>query len=179
MESTSPSLQFYADEFVESAGAIVFNFSTRQICLIYNAAKNEYLLPKGRRNCSESRANAALREVLEETGHTCTLLPIIMGTRAPPADEQDFTPDVPQIRENLCEPLALTIREEGERRRKLIWWYVAQVDVSVERVNQSHFDKDLVSVWVSFEEVVDRLSFQGDRELVERSIAIIHSSMQL
>lgn len=94
MEGTSPSHQLYADEFVESAGAVVFDFfKVYQICIVYNSVKNEYLLPKGRRNCTESRANAALREVREETGYTCLLSPVTMGTRAPPADELDFNHD--------------------------------------------------------------------------------------
>jgi 8-oxo-dGTP pyrophosphatase MutT (NUDIX family) len=173
------SIQLYADEFVESAGAIIFHLPSQRICIVYNSLKKEYLLPKGRRNCAESRINAALREVQEETGYKVKLLPITMSTRTPPADEQEFTPDVPRFQEHACDPFALTIREEGKRQRKLIWWYIAQVDSVDVREKQSHLDKELEPVWMSFDEVGEKLSYIGDRELVGRAIEIVRRSIDL
>ena len=178
MDNTS-STQLYADEFLESAGAVVFHLLSHRICIVYNSFKKEYLLPKGRRNCAEARANAALREVQEETGYKCTLLPIAMTTRAPPADEQEFTPDVPRFQDSTCDPFALTIRDEGGRRRKLIWWYIAQVDSVDFKEKQSHFDKELEPVWMSFDEVGEKLSYLGDRELVERAIELVRRSIHM
>lgn len=85
---------------------------------------------------------------------------------------------VPQVRENVCEPFALMIRDEGGRRRKLIWWYIAQVDATVAKIEQSRFDSDLVSIWVSVEEALRKLTFQGHRELVERAMIIVRNSEQ-
>ena len=178
MENIS-SIQLYADEFVESAGVIAFHLPSQRICIVYNSFKKEYLLPKGRRNCAESRANAALREVQEETGYKCKLLPIAMTTRAPPADEREFTPDVPRFQDNTSDPFALTIRDEGGRRRKLIWWYTAQVDSVDLKEKQSDFDKELEPVWMSFNEVGEKLSYLGDRELVERAIELVRRSIHL
>lgn len=172
-----PSLQLYAHEFVESAGAIVFNLQTKQVCLIYHRIKNEYFLPKGRRNCSESRIQAAIREVREETGWHCLLLPVTMPTRAPPRNEQGYSPDVAKVRETTSDPFALTIREEENGGRKLIWWYVAEVDESMKKDRASNVDSDFESLFVSYGEAVKLLSYEGDGKLVERAIELVHNTL--
>jgi 8-oxo-dGTP pyrophosphatase MutT (NUDIX family) len=101
-----PTIQLFADEFIESAGAILFNSHKTLICMIHYSEKGEYVLPKGRRNVSESRATAALREAKEETGFSCHLLPVKMKTRAPPADEEEFMADVAVERECVMDPFA-------------------------------------------------------------------------
>src|SRR5271155_1732678 len=175
MESPFSSLQLYADEFVESAGAVVFK--SQQICLIHHRVKNEYLLPKGRRNCGESRIQAVIREVLEETGWHCLLFPVTMSTRAPPSQELGYTPDVAEVREVIHDPFALTIREEGGRKRKLIWWYVAKVDENMQQEKTSTVDLDLEPVFVSYERAVNMLTYKGDRELVERAMELVRNSL--
>jgi len=57
-QTTHPSTTF-----VESAGGILFDPTTREICLLHHRARAQRLLPKGRRNVGESRARAAVREV--------------------------------------------------------------------------------------------------------------------
>ena len=176
MESPFSSLQLYADEFVESASAVVFK--SQQICLIHHSLKNEYLLPKGRRDCGESRIQAAIREVLEETGWHCLPLPVTISTRAPPSQELGYTPDVAEVRETMGhDPFALTIREEGGRKRKLIWWYVAKVDETMQQEKRSDVDLDLEPVFVSYEGAVNMLTYKGDRELVERAMELVRNSL--
>jgi len=175
MESPFSSLQLYADEFVESAGAVVFK--SQQICLIHHRVKNEYLLPKGRRNCGESRIQAVIREVLEETGWHCLLFPVTMSTRAPPSQELGYTPDVAEVREAIHDPFALTIREEAGRQRKFIWWYVAKVDENMQQEKTSTVDLDLEPVFVSYEGAVNMLTYKGDRELVERAMELVRNSL--
>jgi len=176
MESQFSSLQLYADEFVESAGAVVFK--SQQICLIHHRIKNEYLLPKGRRNCGESRIQAAIREVLEETGWHCLPIPVLMSTRGPPSQELGYTPDVAEVRETRGhDPFALTIREEGGNKRKLIWWYVVKVDENMQQERTSEVDSDLEPVIVSYEGAVNMLTYKGDRELVERAMELVRNSL--
>lgn len=50
----------------------------KKVCLIQYHAKNEWLLAKGRRNCGESRREATLRELREETGYSAYLHPVTM-----------------------------------------------------------------------------------------------------
>jgi hypothetical protein len=89
-----------------------------------------------------------------------------MKTRAPPTDEKGFTPDVPVERECVVDPFALTIREEGPKRRKLVWWFIAAVEEK-SRSEQSSFDRHLEPEWMSVEKAMDVLTFESDREVVE------------
>ncbi|GJD02739.1 NUdiX domain-containing protein [Colletotrichum higginsianum] len=88
--------QYSSEAFVESCGAVVFDLSKEpaKVCLLHYLALDEWYLAKGRRNCGESRHEAALREVLEETGVRCRLLPVDMPTRAPAPDDDANAPDV-------------------------------------------------------------------------------------
>src|SRR5271156_1045235 len=131
--SKYPTTQLFSHEFVESAGAVIFNLSKKQIYIIRNRVTGEFYLPKGRRNCSEARWQTALREVKEETGLTCTMLPVTMKTRAPPSEEVVDYPDQAREFDDLIrEPFCLTIRELGERNVKLIWWYIVEIDDPVD-----------------------------------------------
>ena len=176
MDSNNISVQMYSDEFVESAGAIVFNAQNQRILLIHHRNKNEYLLPKGRRNCGESRIQAAVREVLEESGWNCLPLPVIMYTRMPPSKEQGYTPDIAEMRETEGEPFALTIRGAPGGGRKLIWWYVTKVDESKGQKERRGADLDFEPVFVSYEEAMQILSYTGDRELMERAMNLVRLS---
>ena len=115
--------QYFAESFVESAGAILFHLSSRRIRLVHLLHKDEYLLAKGRRKCGESRLAAALREVTEETGYQCRALPVTMATRATPLVELGHTPDVSRTFISVTEPFSLQIRQlSADGDIKLIWW---------------------------------------------------------
>jgi 8-oxo-dGTP pyrophosphatase MutT (NUDIX family) len=84
-ESNFPTRQYPSSDFVESCGAIIFDLSHpshKRICLSNIIAENKWILVKGRRNINESRRDTALREMYEETGYRCKLLPSLMPTRA-------------------------------------------------------------------------------------------------
>ena len=100
--------QYTSENFVESAGAILFNVSKRQICLVRYVKKDQWLLAKGRRNIGESRKSAAEREAEEETGYRCSLLPVKITTRATPDVEDDSHYHKPRTYENLCEPFMVS-----------------------------------------------------------------------
>ncbi|KAI4241197.1 MAG: hypothetical protein L6R42_011347, partial [Xanthoria sp. 1 TBL-2021] len=57
--------QYTSEAFVESVGAVLFRMSTQEICVLHLLKKNEYILAKGRRNCGETRQDAAARELTE------------------------------------------------------------------------------------------------------------------
>jgi 8-oxo-dGTP pyrophosphatase MutT (NUDIX family) len=184
MESTLPTLQFFADDFVESCGTVTFDISFKKICLVHNPLKSDYLLPKGRRNCNETRVNAACREFGEETGYSCSILPISMATRAPPEAERNdegvdkfegYTSETAEVRQDLYDPFAVTVRDEKSGKRKFIWWYVAIVGekLSPHLYHPTAVDIQREAVWMDFEEAFKRLTFQGDRELVQRAIRLV------
>jgi 8-oxo-dGTP pyrophosphatase MutT (NUDIX family) len=166
--------QYDAEHFVESVGAIAIKTSTREICLIHYVERDEWLLAKGRRNVGESRLEAALREIKEETGYTCRMLPLTMTARAPPAVENSDCPDEPTLHKEVCEPFMFTCRhlEEG-RDVKLIWWYVAAIDETavVER-GEDQFNIRLFD----FEEALRMLTFENDRKIVRKAIQIFEDT---
>ncbi len=105
--SRFPTSQHTSEQIVESAGAILFRLLTQEVCLLHLLPRDEYVLAKGRRNIGESRQKAALREVKEETGYCCRLLPITMSSRAPPAIETEPFGDVLRRYTDVTEPFTL------------------------------------------------------------------------
>lgn len=90
--------QYPCASFTESAGTVLFDPQTHQICLL--RFQDEYILPKGRRNIGETRPEAAVRETREETGFACGLLPVRMETRQPEAgDGIDAADEVKVVRD--------------------------------------------------------------------------------
>ncbi|KAF2839835.1 hypothetical protein M501DRAFT_1010858 [Patellaria atrata CBS 101060] len=158
VQSRFSSSQYFSDSFVESAGAVLFRLSTREICILHLLSRDEYVLPKGRRNCGETRQNAAVREVREETGYVCRILPVNISTRNPPAMETEHVPDEPRLHEHTREPFALQVRRLGDGM-KVVWWYVAAV-------NEEE----------GYTDVLDKLTFAMDRVMVERAIELVEGT---
>jgi 8-oxo-dGTP pyrophosphatase MutT (NUDIX family) len=174
--STYAINQYTSNEFVESSGAILFDLSQKEsrVCLIH--CKDEWLLAKGRRNCGESRHEAALREVREETGYSCHLHPVTMSTRAPPIDETGLLEDQPRLFSNLTEPFMLTIRELDEKSNvKIIWWYIAALDKG-SAADSSNEDAEFEAEFFILDEALERLTFEDDRKVLRRAIDILRDS---
>lgn len=127
----------------------------------------------------ESREQVALREVLEETGYACRILPVDMSLRAPPAEEGEpsATPDVTRVYRDSREPFALQIRRVGAGGDvKLIWWFVAVVEESGGGDGEARGEEQFEVGFYGYREAVERLTFQGDRELVEQAIALVQGT---
>ncbi|KAJ5415512.1 hypothetical protein N7465_004207 [Penicillium sp. CMV-2018d] len=178
--ATSPNAttQYTSEQFVESCGAIVFdltNPSKKTVCLIYYRAKNEWMIAKGRRNCGESRHEAALREAREETGYKAHLHPVTMNTRAPPVDEQGHMPDTPRSYADLTEPFMVTMRQLGGEKGndvKIIWWYIAALDEGVV-AGSKEGEEEFTPKFFPLEEALQKLSFQNDRNVLEKAISLV------
>ncbi|KAF3479565.1 uncharacterized protein GIQ15_06541 [Arthroderma uncinatum] len=165
-----PTRQYTSEEFVESCGAILFNLQQPvRVCLIRHG--NEWLLAKGRRNVGETRQEAALREVKEETGYDCCVYPVGMSTRAPPAAgllDHHHISDQARYHHNLSEPFMLTVREiDGRSSAKLIWWYIA-----VAAGDGPAAEADYTADFFTLNEAIQKLTFRSDREVLERAIQL-------
>ncbi|KAK2063422.1 NUDIX domain-containing protein [Colletotrichum caudatum] len=172
--------QYSSEAFVESCGAIAFDMSKKpaEVCLLRYLATGEWLLAKGRRNCSESRHEAALREVLEETGFRCRLLPVDMTTRAPGPDDDADAPDVATARRAITEPFMLTTRSlNGGAGVKLIWWYVAAVkgDNGTKQETEGG-ETQFEARFFSCDEAIEKLTFESDREVLRRAIGLVEKT---
>ncbi|KAG5747067.1 hypothetical protein H9Q69_002478 [Fusarium xylarioides] len=162
---------FTSENFVESAGTILFHLSTSQICIMHDRKRNEYILPKGRRNIGESRRDTAIRETTEETGIPCRLLPINIESRLCLSDERD-APDEARVFKGLCEPISVQMRRIGEGEMKLIWWYIAAVE---ENKTAGKCEDEFEFEWYEYGEVLKKLTFQNDRELVAKAVELVQS----
>lgn len=172
-DSTLPSAQYAASHLLESCGAILFHLPTKRVCILHNKRRNYWGLAKGRRNCTEARSVAAIREVTEETGFSCHLLDVTIQTRCPPLVELDaHTPDKARPYHGSTEPFMMTTRVIGEGQLKLIWWFIASIDEDNDAPhNQSEESYEVVLL--SYEDAVARLTFLSDRKLVKEAIKIV------
>ena len=167
------SEQYTSEAFVESVGAVLFRLSRREVCVLHLLSRDEYVLAKGRRNCGESRKDTAFRELMEETGFSCRLLHLNMSTRAPPAVETEQLGDEARFYTGICEPFNLQLRRLGEGDVKLIWWYIAAVDED-QPFNEDLQERQRFAVeFYSYTDVLEKLTFQTDRDMVRRAIDIV------
>ncbi|KAK7402489.1 hypothetical protein QQX98_011767 [Neonectria punicea] len=182
--SKFPNTQYTSEQFVESNGTILFDFSghTNKVCLLRyssspgNQTTGERLLAKGRRNCGESRGAAALREVQEETGYPCHLHPVQMSTRAPGPTETSHVPDQARSYPDLTEPFMLTTRVLGGdgTNIKLIWWFIAEIEsVGPESVTG---EEQFTAHFFSYEEALQKLTCKDDRTVLLRAISLVEGS---
>jgi len=174
--STFVTSQYTSEEFVESCGTVLLDLSqgTGKVCLIYYRDKDEWLLPKGRRNCGETRQQAALREAREETGYPCHLHAVTMPTRCPPNDEKGHVADLPRVYRDITEPFFLTIRATGTSYAKIIFWYIAAVDNDAP-IDSPHGEVEFDAKFFSLEQAAEKLTFQDDREILQRVIALFQN----
>ncbi|KAK5108357.1 hypothetical protein LTR62_008387 [Meristemomyces frigidus] len=166
-----PRRLYLAQDLVESCGAVIIHRSTRRVCLIRVRTHDYYTLPKGPRNISESRADAALREVKEETGYTCRMLPVQLRNLAPPAGEDSFGPFT---HNNVVdEPFMTEVREVADIPTKIISWYLAEIDETVAKLNgEQKFQPTLLSVDIAKK----ALQHGSDREVVDEAMMVLNVS---
>ena len=167
------SEQYTSESFVESVGAVLFRLSCREVCVLHLLKRNEYVLAKGRRNCGESRKDAAVRELTEESGFSCRLLHLNMSTRAPPAVETEQLGDEARFYTGICEPFTLQLRRLGEGDVKLIWWYIAAVNEDQPFNEELQEGQKFAVEFYSYTDILEKLTFQMDRDMVSRAIDIV------
>ncbi|KFA80135.1 hypothetical protein S40288_04665 [Stachybotrys chartarum IBT 40288] len=166
---------YAAEKFVKGAGTVLFRLSTREVCVVHPLHRDEYVLPKGRRNLGESRRTTAIRETTEETGMPCRLLPVNLVSRVCPAVETEESPDEPRLFKDSCEPIAVQTRRIGEGEMEFIWWFVAAINED-EPVGQHEKHKFEVEFHGN-DTVLERLTSKDDRELVRKAIELTKSSL--
>ncbi|KAH8834867.1 hypothetical protein DL96DRAFT_1454376 [Flagelloscypha sp. PMI_526] len=118
---------YYSEDFVISAGCVLFSQDLETVCLLRYAKRDEYLLPKGRKDQGEALSATAVRETFEETGYPCELFPVKMKTRAPGPGNDIHNTEF-RIIDNGTEPIAMQIRPTGNPpvATKAIFWFIAR-----------------------------------------------------
>jgi 8-oxo-dGTP pyrophosphatase MutT (NUDIX family) len=127
-----PLLQF-------SAGGLVVDDDGRILLIRARDLRNQpvWTLPKGTLQAGETSADAALREVREETGYACEV-----------------------VRE--LEPVTYWFQRDGKRIRKTVRWYLMR---PVEKVGDHDHEVDEVA-WADRAEARARLRYASDLRLI-------------
>ncbi|KAI0465675.1 NUDIX domain-containing protein [Xylaria cf. heliscus] len=176
------STLYPADLFVESCGAIVFDRAAaadRKVCVLNLTTRGgEWVLPKGRRNCHETRQEAARREVREESGYGVALLPLTLPTRAPSAAEPPDVGDVARVYDAVVEPFMLDVRDLAGKGVKLVWWFVAQLDPAALDAKGEGEEK-FRAVWLRPADALLRLTFQKDRDVLSRAVQLVQGEREV
>jgi 8-oxo-dGTP pyrophosphatase MutT (NUDIX family) len=128
----SPRLEF-------SAGGLVFDEAGRVLLIRARDLRNQpvWTLPKGTLNPGESSAEAALREVQEETGYHCELIRELMS-------------------------VTYWFQRGGRRIRKTVRWYLMR---PLAKVGEHDHEVDEVA-WADRAEAQSRLRYDSDRRLL-------------
>jgi 8-oxo-dGTP pyrophosphatase MutT (NUDIX family) len=128
----SPRLEF-------SAGGLVFDEAGRVLLIRARDLRHQpvWTLPKGALKPGESSADAALREVCEETGWRCEV-----------------------VRE--LAPVTYWFHRGGRRIRKTVRWYLMR---PLEKVGEHDHEVDEV-LWAERAEAESRLRYDSDRRLL-------------
>ena len=131
----SPRLEF-------SAGGLVFDDAGRVLLIRTRDLRNQpvWTLPKGALNPGETSADAALREVQEETGYQCEL-----------------------VRELTS--VTYWFQRGGRRIRKTVRWYLMRPLV---KVGEHDHEVDEV-LWTDQADAQSRLRYDSDRRLLAAS----------
>lgn len=128
-----------------------------------------------RQHCVRSERKPVIRAELCRS--PCRLAP-------PPAPQvetetEHYSPDdSPRTYPDLIEPFTLQIRQLSEEQRniKLIWWYIAAINedepFSEDRPGEEKFQVELFS----YEEALRKLTFQVDREVLQRAIDMVEAT---
>lgn len=129
-----------------SAGGIVVDFSRRDLSVaviarINRAGRLEWCLPKGHLEGEETPAEAARREVEEETG--------ILGQIICPLGTVDYWFTV-----------------TGIRVHKLVHHFLLQAQSGILTVDNDPDQEAIDAAWIPFNDLRSRLSFANERRIV-------------
>ncbi|KAF7312347.1 Nudix hydrolase domain-containing protein [Mycena indigotica] len=171
--SISPSTQYSASNFVVSAGCVLFRKreGALELCIIHDRKRDQWVLPKGRKDCGESTAEAAVRETFEETGYRCELLPCRMATRAPRPGVN--TLDRVEVIDNITEPFSVVIWQQGEQGVKLVWWFIGRATSDDKVLGTQAAWEEYDSHFVEAEEACTRLKYQSEMDTAREAIQIV------
>lgn len=131
----------------KSCGAIIYRKSKGNIefLLLKHNNGGHYSFPKGHVECNETETETALREILEETGLTVTLL-------------DDFRECV------TYSPNPNAIKD--------VIYFIAQADFQTVSIQQLEISD---CCWVNFKQAQGILSYQNDKQLLKKAANFLQS----
>lgn len=178
MANTSFQEVWYPHRIVECAGAVVVKKSTQQVILLRDSKDSYTTLPKGRLWLRESPGEGAVRKAKEETGYTCKLVKCPLKCLQPKDADEDASSSSVWIHLDVESPiLMMTQAILANGTMQLVWWYLAEVDESVERQTTTggldevnfkvHMKKDTSGM---IEMAHSRLRFGAEAEVMRKGV---------
>jgi len=130
-----------------SAGGVVY--SAGKVLTIKWISKNWIEFSKGKIELNESKEEACIREVMEETGY----------------------------RTNIIEPLGDVTFEfdwsDGKRYRKTVYHYLLELADDSEPTPKREENEDYENIWLTPQEANEQLSFDTDKEILQRAMKFL------
>ena len=152
----------FSEDFVLSSGTVPIDIPRGLVLLLIDRPRREYMLPKGKKNVGETLEAAAMRETTEESGFECRLFEHTLPSNAQGLEDSYHT-----------EPIAVQQRM-NEGFRKIIFWYIAEVDSCSQRMSDRQEDWEFFDVeWVPMADAVLRCSYADDRRIVEKALEVV------
>ncbi|KAH7106011.1 hypothetical protein BKA62DRAFT_348491 [Auriculariales sp. MPI-PUGE-AT-0066] len=184
---------YMSPEFVLCAGCILFHFPLGlekdaaagddtarriQVCILHHLTKDEWMLPKGRKDEGESIEQAAVRETYEETGYPCNLLPIDLQTRSPPRGVNIKDNAQGWMARHTQEPFMISQRTMGSQDQKFTFWFVAQTteDPPMRHEGTQTDSENFDSHFLEPDAAIAQLTFEGDREVVRNAVQVVRAT---
>ncbi|KAI0036563.1 NUDIX hydrolase domain-like protein [Vararia minispora EC-137] len=177
--SPVPTTLFTSSEFLFLGGSILFRnippgtTGPLEVCLIHHPTRDEWLLPKGRKDREEDLSACAVRETYEETGYPCKLLPLMMDTRAPTpgVHAKDHVATI----DGCSEPFTLSIRHTGARDVKVTAWF-ATVCTGEHQEGTQMPTEAYTSQFFTVDEALQKAAFRDDRDIILRAATLVQST---
>lgn len=138
----------------KSAGGIVY---AKGKILVLNVTRHgEIVFPKGTIEPGESPEDAAVREVLEETGYHI------------------------KVKDPLGEVSYEFDEDDGKRYRKTVYHYLLELvdENEIPKPNRESHENDegMENLWLSVEDTRGRLTHEDSKQILEEAIALLGDS---
>lgn len=138
---------YLSDVSVFSAGGVLLDRENNKVFLIHKKSTDEWLLPKGRLEKGQTIEETAQREIFEETGYNNEVKDILRV----------------QVRPDVNDP----------SKSKVIFWFLSLLTDANRSQNTQMSDENFSGEWLNKEDALDRLTWEGDKNMVEKVFAII------
>lgn len=145
----------------QSAGLVLFRTENAQkLYLLLNYTNGGHWdFPKGKMELQETKTEAALRELAEETGiTTCVLI------ADAPCHQQSGTS--PYFEETVS---YVFTDFDGQPTEKTIFFFLARTESSFLTLSHEHTD----AVWLAYEQALKMLTYPNAREILNKAHAFL------
>lgn len=157
---SSSCLLDLSETFVLGSGTIPIDPFKKVVLLLFYRPKGAFILPKGQKNMDEAFEAAAVRGTMEKTGYECHLFKTKQQTQG-----ASFGHPL-----HCTTPIAIQQKfREGIRR--LVFWYVTQVDSTDACISdRQEMGEDFTVCWVGTDLAPAMMTFEEEKKIVARAV---------